>query len=54
MIYKALKTFSTLRRTFHEGHEYELNPSEAEELLAIGAKVEAVQDMIRLVMIEGD
>jgi hypothetical protein len=42
MTYKSLKTFSTLRRTFHEGHQYELNPTEAEELLAIGA-VEAIK-----------
>lgn len=42
MKYRALRTFSTLTRTFHEGKEYELNSAEAEELLDIGF-VEAVK-----------
>jgi hypothetical protein len=34
MKYRALRTFATLTRTFHEGEEYEVNPTEAEPLIA--------------------
>jgi len=34
MKYRALRTFATLTRTFHEGQEYEVNPTEAEPLIA--------------------
>ena len=34
MKYRALRTFATQTRTFHEGQEYDLTPAEAESLMA--------------------